>query len=160
MSMQDLTSPTCRSLGTPADNLWGSQGGGWTRRKGLRCGDLVFIGPRTWRPICGAVHPNRTDACGYRPTCDATAGRHEFRLPVASADELLTAGARGPILLYNLIERSPSSTGKAPERVVRARGYGAVGQVVITKNVRRYTKGRSPEAGHHHLRPAAVLHRI
>jgi catalase len=63
--------------------------------------------------------------------------------PVADNQNSLTAGAHGPILLQDvhLIEKlAHQNRERIPERVVHAKGWGAYGELTITKDITRYTR--------------------
>ena len=71
-------------------------------------------------------------------TMTTTAGN-----PIADNQNSLTAGPRGPVLLqdYELIEKlAHQNRERIPERVVRAKGWGAFGNFVVTDDITRYTK--------------------
>ena len=62
--------------------------------------------------------------------------------PIADNQNSRTAGAHGPILLedYQLVEKlAHFNRERVPERVVRARGFGAHGVFTATKSMKDYT---------------------
>jgi len=64
-------------------------------------------------------------------------------IPVASDEHSLTAGPDGPILLQDhyLIEKMAQfNRERVPERQPHAKGGGAFGHFVVTKDVSAYTK--------------------
>ncbi|CAK8053819.1 catalase [Eupransor demetentiae] len=63
--------------------------------------------------------------------------------PFANNEHSLTAGERGPVLLqdYQLIEKlAHFDRERIPERVVHAKGSGAMGHFTLTKDMSAYTK--------------------
>ncbi len=63
--------------------------------------------------------------------------------PVASNQNSITAGPRGPVLLqdYQLIEKlAHQNRERIPERVVHAKGWGAYGQLTITNDLSKYSQ--------------------
>ena len=72
-----------------------------------------------------------------KPMLTTTAGA-----PVASNQNALTVGPRGPVLLedYQLIEKlAHQNRERIPERVVHAKGWGAHGTLTITEDITRYS---------------------
>ena len=70
-------------------------------------------------------------------------------VPVPDNQNSITAGPRGPVLLQDvhLIEKLQHfNRERVPERVVHAKGSGAYGRFVVTKDVTRYTSARLFEA--------------
>lgn len=64
-------------------------------------------------------------------------------VPVSDNQNSLTAGARGPVVLedFHLIEKlAHFNRERIPERVVHAKGSGAFGEFVVTKDITRFTK--------------------
>ncbi len=62
--------------------------------------------------------------------------------PVQSNQHSLTAGNRGPVLLqdYQLIEKlAHQNRERIPERVVHAKGWGAMGTFTVTNDITQYT---------------------
>ena len=75
-----------------------------------------------------------------RPTLTTTAGN-----PVGDAQNSLTAGPRGPVLLqdYQLIEKlAHQNRERIPERTVHAKGWGAHGTFTVTNDITKYTKAK------------------
>lgn len=75
-----------------------------------------------------------------QPTLTTTAGA-----PVASNQNSITAGARGPVLLqdYQLIEKlAHQNRERIPERVVHAKGWGAHGTLTITNDISKYSRAK------------------
>ncbi|MDQ2075341.1 catalase [Marinimicrobium sp. ABcell2] len=75
-----------------------------------------------------------------KPTLTTTAGA-----PLASNQNSLTAGPRGPVLLqdYQLIEKlAHQNRERIAERAVHAKGWGAYGTLTITNDISRYSKAR------------------
>lgn len=65
--------------------------------------------------------------------------------PVADNQNSLTAGSRGPIVFedVHLFEKlAHFNRERIPERVVHAKGSGAFGELVVTKDITRYTSAR------------------
>lgn len=65
--------------------------------------------------------------------------------PVADNQNSLTAGARGPIVFedFHLFEKlAHFNRERIPERVVHAKGSGAFGHLVVTKDITRYTRAK------------------
>ena len=63
--------------------------------------------------------------------------------PVADNQNSITAGERGPIIFedFHLFEKlAHFNRERIPERVVHAKGSGAFGELVITKDITNYTK--------------------
>ena len=72
-----------------------------------------------------------------KPTLTTTAGA-----PVPSNDTSKTAGPRGPVLLedYQLIEKlAHQNRERIPERVVHAKGWGALGHFTVTHDITAYS---------------------
>lgn len=72
-----------------------------------------------------------------KPSLTTSAGA-----PYASNDTSKTAGPRGPLLLddYQLIEKlAHQNRERIPERVVHAKGWGALGTFTVTNDISRYT---------------------
>ncbi len=72
-----------------------------------------------------------------KPRLTTTAGA-----PVSSNQFSQTAGPRGPILLqdYQLIEKlAHQNRERIPERVVHAKGWGALGEFTVTQDISRYS---------------------
>ena len=79
---------------------------------------------------------NATKKAG--PTLTTSAGN-----PIADNQNSLSAGARGPLLLqdYQLIEKlAHQNRERIPERVVHAKGWGALGTFTVTHDITQYTK--------------------
>ena len=75
-----------------------------------------------------------------RPTLTTNAGA-----PVASNQDAITVGPRGPVLLedYQLIEKlAHQNRERVPERVVPAKGWGAHGTLTITEDISRYSRAK------------------
>jgi len=65
--------------------------------------------------------------------------------PVASNDNSLTAGPKGPVLLEDvwLVEKNAHfNRERIPERVVHAKGAGAFGHFEVTNDMSKYTKAK------------------
>ncbi|NLN27617.1 MAG: catalase [Firmicutes bacterium] len=65
--------------------------------------------------------------------------------PVASNQNSLTAGPRGPLLLqdYQLIEKlAHQNRERIPERAVHAKGWGAYGTFTVTNDITQYTRAK------------------
>ncbi len=65
--------------------------------------------------------------------------------PVPSNDTTKTAGARGPVLLedYQLLEKlAHQNRERIPERVVHAKGWGALGTFTVTHDITKYTRAK------------------
>ncbi|HTJ02136.1 MAG TPA: catalase, partial [Methylovirgula sp.] len=63
--------------------------------------------------------------------------------PVVDNQNVVTAGARGPVLLqdYQLLEKlAHQNRERIPERVVHAKGWGAFGTLTVTHDISRYTR--------------------
>ncbi|MEH0152928.1 catalase [Limibacter armeniacum] len=63
--------------------------------------------------------------------------------PIANNQQSLTAGTRGPVLLqdYQLLEKlAHQNRERIPERVVHAKGWGALGTFTVTNDITRYTR--------------------
>jgi catalase len=74
------------------------------------------------------------------PNLTTTAGR-----PVADNQNSLSAGPRGPLLMqdFQLIEKMAHfNRERIPERVVHAKGSGAHGHFVVTRNITRLTTAK------------------
>src|ERR1700754_4805272 len=79
------------------------------------------------------------------PTLTTTAGA-----PVADNQNSMTAGPLGPVLLqdYQLIEKlAHQNRERIPERTVHAKGWGALGELIITADISRYTKAKTLQKG-------------
>jgi catalase len=66
-------------------------------------------------------------------------------IAVSDNQNSLSAGPRGPLLLqdFHLIEKLQHfNRERIPERVVHAKGSGAYGQFVVTKDIQKYTKAK------------------
>jgi catalase len=66
-------------------------------------------------------------------------------VPVVDNQNSLTAGPRGPVLLQDvhLLEKLQHfNRERVPERVVHAKGSGAYGHFVVTKDISRYTSAK------------------
>jgi catalase len=66
-------------------------------------------------------------------------------VPVADNQNSITAGDRGPIVFedFHLFEKlAHFNRERIPERVVHAKGSGAFGELVVTRDITRYTKAR------------------
>jgi len=65
--------------------------------------------------------------------------------PVADNQNSLTAGSRGPVVLedFHLLEKlAHFNRERIPERVVHAKGSGAFGEFVVTKDISKLTKAK------------------
>lgn len=65
--------------------------------------------------------------------------------PVHDNQNSITAGPRGPIVFedFHLFEKlAHFNRERIPERVVHAKGSGAYGELVVTKDITRYTKAK------------------
>lgn len=65
--------------------------------------------------------------------------------PVPNNQKSLTAGDRGPVLLqdYQLIEKlAHQNRERIPERVVHAKGWGAMGTFTVTNDITKYTRAK------------------
>ncbi|TYP76061.1 catalase [Aquimarina intermedia] len=65
--------------------------------------------------------------------------------PVPNNQKSLTAGKRGPVLLqdYQLIEKlAHQNRERIPERVVHAKGWGALGTFTVTNDITKYTQAK------------------
>ncbi len=63
--------------------------------------------------------------------------------PVVDNQNVVTAGARGPVLLqdYQLLEKlAHQNRERIPERVVHAKGWGAFGTLTVTHDISRFTR--------------------
>ena len=70
--------------------------------------------------------------------------------PVADNQNSLTAGQRGPLLMqdYQLLEKlAHQNRERIPERVVHAKGWGALGTLKITADISQYTKAKVLQKG-------------
>ncbi|MBB3997079.1 catalase KatA [Aureimonas pseudogalii] len=70
--------------------------------------------------------------------------------PVPDNQNSWTAGERGPLLLqdYQLIEKlAHQNRERIPERVVHAKGWGALGTLKITGDISKYTKAKALQPG-------------
>jgi catalase len=70
--------------------------------------------------------------------------------PIASNQDSLSAGERGPLLLqdYQLIEKlAHQNRERIPERTVHAKGWGAFGNLTITHDMSPYTRARVLQRG-------------
>ncbi|NIA67825.1 catalase [Pelagibius litoralis] len=79
----------------------------------------------------------KTTGC---PVMTTTAGA-----PITDNQNSLTAGARGPILMqdYQLIEKlAHQNRERIPERVVHAKGWGALGTFTVTHDISKYTRAK------------------
>ncbi len=66
-------------------------------------------------------------------------------VPVTDNQNSLTAGERGPIVFedFHLFEKlAHFNRERIPERVVHAKGSGAFGELVVTRDITQYTKAR------------------
>src|ERR1700724_490243 len=75
-----------------------------------------------------------------RPTLTTTGG-----VPVADNQNTITAGPRGPVLIedFLLFEKlAHQNRERIPERGQHAKGSGAYGTLIITKDISRYTKAK------------------
>ena len=66
-------------------------------------------------------------------------------VPVSDNQNSLTAGERGPIVLedFHLFEKlAHFNRERIPERVVHAKGSGAFGEFVVTKDISKFTKAK------------------
>ena len=78
-----------------------------------------------------------SDKC---PVMTTTAGA-----PIADNQNSKSAGPRGPLLLedYQLIEKlAHQNRERIPERVVHAKGWGALGTFTVTHDITKYTKAK------------------
>jgi catalase len=74
------------------------------------------------------------------PVLTTTAGA-----PIADNQNSQTAGPRGPLLIqdYQLIEKlAHQNRERIPERTVHAKGWGAHGALIVTKDITKYTKAK------------------
>lgn len=65
--------------------------------------------------------------------------------PVSDNQNSLTAGVRGPILMqdYQLIEKlAHQNRERIPERVVHAKGWGALGTFTVTHDISKYSRAK------------------
>ena len=79
------------------------------------------------------------------PILTTTAGA-----PVADNQNSITAGPLGPVLLqdYQLIEKlAHQNRERIPERTVHAKGWGALGELIITADISKYTKAKTLQKG-------------
>ena len=75
-----------------------------------------------------------------RPTLTTSGGR-----PVPDNQNSITAGPRGPVLMqdFHLLEKlAHQNRERIPERTVHAKGSGAYGTLIITKDISRYSKAK------------------
>src|SRR5260370_11781405 len=75
-----------------------------------------------------------------RPTLPTARGR-----PVPDNQNSITAGPRGPVLMqdFHLLEKlAHQNRERIPERTVHAKGSGAYGTLIITKDISRYSKAK------------------
>jgi catalase len=75
-----------------------------------------------------------------RPTLTTAAGN-----PVPDNQNAVTAGPHGPLLMqdYQLIEKlAHQNRERIPERTVHAKGWGAHGTLIVTKDITQYTKAK------------------
>ncbi|MBC7693258.1 MAG: catalase [Methylotenera sp.] len=66
-------------------------------------------------------------------------------VPISDNQNSLTAGERGPIVFedFHLFEKlAHFNRERIPERVVHAKGSGAFGEFVVTKDISKYTKAK------------------
>ena len=66
-------------------------------------------------------------------------------VPVSDNQNSLTAGERGPIVLedFHLFKKlAHFNCERIPERVVHAKGAGAFGEFVVTKDISKFTKAK------------------
>ena len=66
-------------------------------------------------------------------------------VPVADNQNSLTAGARGPVLMedFHLLEKlAHFNRERIPERVVHAKGAGALGTFIVTNDITQYSKAK------------------
>ena len=66
-------------------------------------------------------------------------------VPISDNQNSLTAGERGPIAFedFHLFEKlAHFNRERIPERVVHAKGSGAFGEFVVTKDITKYTKAK------------------
>jgi len=80
-----------------------------------------------------------------RPTMTTSAGA-----PIPDNQNSLSAGERGPLLMqdYQLIEKlSHQNRERIPERAVHAKGWGALGKLVITGDISKYTIAKCLQPG-------------
>ena len=65
--------------------------------------------------------------------------------PVSNNQKSITVGPRGPVLLqdYKLIEKlAHQNRERIPERVVHAKGWGAMGTFTVTNDITKYTRAK------------------
>jgi len=65
--------------------------------------------------------------------------------PVSNNQKSQTAGGRGPVLMqdYKLIEKlAHQNRERIPERVVHAKGWGALGTFTVTNDITKYTRAQ------------------
>lgn len=75
-----------------------------------------------------------------KPTLTTTAGA-----PIATNQDSITAGERGPVLLqdYQLLEKlAHQNRERIPERTVHAKGWGAHGTFTVTHDISKYTRAK------------------
>jgi catalase len=66
-------------------------------------------------------------------------------IPIANNQNSLTAGARGPVVIYDYVLQEKLghfNRERIPERVVHAKGAGALGTFTVTNDITRYTKAK------------------
>jgi catalase len=66
-------------------------------------------------------------------------------IPVADNQNSLTAGARGPVVAYDYVLQEKLghfNRERIPERVVHAKGAGALGTFTVTNDITQYTKAQ------------------
>lgn len=75
-----------------------------------------------------------------RPILTTTAGA-----PIADNQNSLSAGERGPLLMqdYQLLEKlAHQNRERIPERVVHAKGWGALGTFTVTNDITKFTRAK------------------
>lgn len=80
-----------------------------------------------------------------KPTLTTTGGA-----PIADNQNSLTAGPRGPVLMqdYQLLEKlAHQNRDRIAERVVHAKGSGALGTLTIEHDISKYTKAKVLQPG-------------
>jgi len=66
-------------------------------------------------------------------------------IPIADNQNSLTAGARGPVVIYDYVLQEKLghfNRERIPERVVHAKGAGAFGTFTVTHDITQYTKAK------------------
>ncbi len=66
-------------------------------------------------------------------------------VPIADNQNSLTAGARGPVVIYDYVLQEKLghfNRERIPERVVHAKGAGAFGTFTVTNDITKYTKAK------------------